>query len=458
MEKLLTILLLLAFLLTGCTAFVDNSYLVVEKHSEQPTVPNETAIEEADVISNRSQLRWAVLSCISDWAENSTLLVENYEDDLSNDLSEILNYATQEYPIGAYAVDFIDAELNGDAQKGSISLSIVFRRSAAEIKSIVTVNTTSAALRRIEQALRSCQTALTFRIRDYDEVDFSAAIQEYCLENPNTVPAIPDFSAEVYPPKGETRILELHFTYPDTREELQLKLSSVNTILSSAKSYIQAGADDQARVELLSRFLTTRFNYQIASKTPSMPAYDLLCGGLAHSLSFAAVFRYECSAVGMDCLLVEGMRNEQRHYWNIVRIDDVYYHVDLMRSIELGETELQLLPSQTLLEEGYVWNQEAYPETFSPEETEEHEATQITESNEPTESTGESQSSEPTESTEESQSSEPTESTDESQSSEPTESTDESQSSEPTESTEESQSSEPTESTEPTSDTAQEND
>ncbi len=465
MKKIWIVFMLLSLLLSGCQSFADDTYLVIEEHSEQPTSPSETAPQEPESICNRSQLRWAVLSCISNWAENSTLQIEDYEDDLASDLDEIVRYATQEYPIGAYAVDFIDAELDGNEAKGTIALSIVFRRSAAEIKSIVTINTTSAALRRIEQALRSCQSALTFRIREYDEVDFSSAIRDYCLQNLHIVPAIPEFSADVYPPMGETRILELHFTYPDSKDALQMNLDSVNTILLSAKSYVQAGQSEMEKVELLARFLTTRFDYRISFKSPSMPAYDLLCRGLAHSLSFAAVFRYECEQVGIDCRLVSGMRNEQPHYWNIVCIDGVYYHVDLMR--DLGQAELRLLTTHELIEEGYIWKQDAYPEVSE-------ESTDLTEPTEPTETTG--HFPEPTESTEGS-STEPTgttqpteDPTTEEPSTEPTETTQpieeptteeptaetteptEASTAEPTESTEET-TSEPTQTTEPTGST-----
>lgn len=423
MKRLLILFVALAVLLGGCQFMAEDEYLVIEKHSEQPTEPSETTLEEPEIISNRSQLRWAVLSCISNWSEKSTLQIEDYEDDLAADLDEIVQYATQEYPIGAYAVDFIDAELDGDEKQGTIALSIVFRRSAAEIKSIVTINTTSAALRRIEQALRSCQSALTFRIRQYDEVDFSEAIREYCLQNLNTVPAIPDFSAEVYPPTGETRILELHFTYPDSKDTLQLHLDSVNTILSSAKAYVQAGKDESEKVALLARFLTTRFRYRIETEMPSMPAYDLLCRGLAHSLSFASVFRYECEQVGIECHLVSGAIGEQPHYWNIVRIDDAYYHVDLLR--ELGQSELQLLGTQELLDEGYIWNADAYPEAAEPTE----EPDEPTEETEPTTALS-TQPTEPTESTE------PTETTEQAESTEPTETTEPTESTEPTETTE----------------------
>lgn len=387
MKKLL-LLLTLVLCLSGCGMLVEDTYLVTEKHSEQPTEPSQEPSEQAEpsVISNRSQLRGAVLSCIRNWLERDTLRVQDYEGDLDTDLPEIVRYATEEDPIGAFAVDFVDAELHGSSDDGRIELSIVFRRSAAEIDSIVTVNTTANALRRIEQALTSYETALTLRIRDYDETDFASHIRAYALENPDLVLALPEVSAEVYPPSGQTRILEVHFNYPHTREQMRTMHTSVRTLLSSAFSYVSSGTTDAERVELLSRFLMMRYRYHTLENEPAMPAYELLQEGRAHSLSFATVFRYECTLLGIESYLVSGTRNDLPHYWNIVHLDGVYYHVDLMRGIESEESGLHLFSEQEMLSEGYAWALESYPQNPEPTvdaEPHETESVQPTESDEP---------------------------------------------------------------------------
>ena len=85
-----------------------------------------------------------------------------------------MRYITQEDPIGAYAVDYADAELRGDAQTGTVEVSIVFRRSAAEIDAIVTVSGINGAHAKIRQALANFDAALTLRIRSYEDAATSA--------------------------------------------------------------------------------------------------------------------------------------------------------------------------------------------------------------------------------------------------------------------------------------------
>lgn len=366
----LFLLLGLLFSLTACNrSWVRDDSLTLRDHVEQQLPePTPTEEEQPPVVTGRNELRGAVLSFIRDWTEHGTILVRDYDGDISADISETVRYATEEEPIGAFAVDYADYELRGTAKEGEISLRIVFRRSAAEVDAIVTVNGNSSAFLKIQQALTNYDTALTLRIRNYEPTDFAAYIRAYCIEHPELVTALPELSAEVYPLEGETRILELHFVYPEERETLRLMQSLVTTTLSSASSYVRTGEDEASRAALLFRFLTGRFDYTVTEEEPTMPAYSLLCNGVAHSLSFASVFYSECLTANLDCRIVTGTLDGAVRYWNLLCIDGEYYYVDLMRSIEQEETELQLLTTKELAEAGYLWDASAYPATPEPEE------------------------------------------------------------------------------------------
>ena len=363
MKKFIAALLLFSLFagLTACKPLVKEDYSLVTPHIELPLSDKiDNTREEMPVVSNRTELRGAVLSFIRNWKEQGSILVRAYKGSVSEDLQETILYATEEDPIGAYAVDYMDAEYNGTDR---IGLNIVFRRSAAEVESIVTVSGNSSACAKIRQALESLDISLTLRIRNYQEMDFGDYIRNYCLQHPGTVVALPETSAEVYPKEGSTRILELHFSYPASRDELRLVQASLDTILTSASSYIRSGKDDLEKAQLLYRFLTSRFTYSPSKEIPVTPAYSLLCQGKAHSLSFASVFYAECVAANLDCMIVSGSRNGQEYYWNLLRIAGEYYHVDLMRSLDENEPDLRLLYSAELAKEGYVWEEALYPTT-----------------------------------------------------------------------------------------------
>lgn len=400
----------LVFGLAACDSLIRTEHLSVTPHIEvvAPSSQEEVA-NTPPVVSDRTELRGAVLSFIRNWTEQGVILIRNYDGEIAVDLEETVRYATQEDPIGAYAVDFIDAELTGSEEEGSVEMSIVFRRSAAEYDAIVTVSGNSSAYEKILQALAAFDVSLTLRIRNYQEADFARFIYQYCLDNPGITPAIPTLSAQVYPKEGESRILELRFSYPVSKEELRLIQGEVQTIMNSASFYVRSGKDEAESAQLLCRFLTTRFSYSPNEDFPQMPAYELLCQGKAHSFSFASVFYAQCLSAGLECHLVAGSRAGIDHYWNLLNIDGRYYHIDLMRNLELEQTELVLLTTQELLEEGYSWEAGAYPAAVEAPEPDEDETVaptqdQLPDTTEPT--TVPSESTEPpTESVSETESS-----------------------------------------------------
>lgn len=361
--KLLICLLLC--LLTGCGTMLKDEYLHVSPHVEIATQPSSEAEAEAiPVVSNPTELRGAVLASIRNWQEQSEIRVENYTGDIHEGLKAALHYATQEDPVGAYAVDYADGEYVADG--GLIRLSIVFRRSAAEINSIVTVHN-YAVPQSIQQALRQGNTALTLQIRNYQDMDFPSYIRRFCLENPDKVVAVPEISAEVYPKEGSMRIVELHFSYPDSREEMEKKRHAVEVILQSLSAYVKTGEDDWEKASLLYRFLTSRYYAVTATEEPSMPAYSLLCENTAHSLSLASVFQAQCNTAVLRCQTVSGTRQGAPHYWNLLYVGGDCYYVDLQRSLERHTIDLTLLYEEDLLEEGYEWNREDYPACHRPQ-------------------------------------------------------------------------------------------
>lgn len=60
-------------------------------------------------------------------------------------------------------------------------------------------------------------------------------------------------------------------------------------------------------------------------------------------------------------MMVSGTRGGEPHYWNMLQLDGVYYHIDLMRQVERGEKTLTLLSKEMLLAEGYAWDFVQYP-------------------------------------------------------------------------------------------------
>ena len=77
-----------------------------------------------------------------------------------------------------------------------------------------------------------------------------------------------------------------------------------------------------------------RFDYQI--QTSITPSYSLLNHGVGDSEAFAKVYAAMCRSAGLECQTVLGTVDGEVRYWNIIRYDERYAHVDLLYSSRQG--------------------------------------------------------------------------------------------------------------------------
>ncbi len=373
MKRLIPIvLLLLLLLLVGCSSQED--YLSIRPHVEQPTqVPAPTETDPIPVVTNRLELRGAILSLIDNWKEQGTVLIQNYEGDVAQNLSEVMEYATGQHPTGAYAVDYADAEIVEENGQQLVQVSFVFRRSISEINSIVLVDNNDAAYAEITEALANYSTALTLRIRRYSAQDFTEDIVDYCMENPRVIPAIPEFSLKLYPEEGDHRIMELHFTYPESKDVMREKLLEPETTFQSALSYGKTGKTPTEQAKRLCHYLIRRRNQTLTDTAPTFPVYSLLSENIGHDLSYAMCYHDLCTSLGITSHIVKGMKDDKAYYWNLLVFDNETFHVDLRRYMEQGSNTMVPLYDEELLAEGYFWDQSVYPAAphppTDPEET-----------------------------------------------------------------------------------------
>ena len=154
---------------------------------------------------------------------------------------------------------------------------------------------------------------------------------------------------------GESRVVELIFSYQTSRDSLRRMQAQVKPVFESAVLYVSGDGDDYQKFSQLYAFLMERFDYK--QETSITPAYSLLRHGTGDSRAFAQVYAAMCRDAGLTCLTVTGTRDGEPWTWNIVRDGEGFYHVDLLRCSEGGRyrecTDEEM--------EGYVWDYSEYP-------------------------------------------------------------------------------------------------
>lgn len=351
MGKFLSLILCLCLILSGC-GWMDGSYVSVTPH----VVTRDLESDDTVQISTYSQLRNALTDMVDNGSTHGLFSLIDYpQERIASDMNLVISYIRWNYPIGAYAVESLEYEFGSGGAQNVLSVDIAYRHGKAEINRIQTVRGISGAQSAVASALRQCTGSLVLQVTNYTATDFAQMVADYAAEYPQNVMEIPLVTYEVYPTSGDIRVVEMYFTYQTSRESLRAMQASVLPIFSSAQLYVTGNTGDYTRFSQLYTFLTERFDYTI--ETSITPSYSLLCHGVGDSKAFAQVYAAMCRQVGLSCQVVSGTRDGVSHFWNIVLDGEIYYHVDLLRSVAEGgyrqRTDDQM--------QGYVWDYSAYP-------------------------------------------------------------------------------------------------
>ncbi|MBQ7099406.1 MAG: transglutaminase domain-containing protein [Oscillospiraceae bacterium] len=348
-------LVLLLALLSGC-GWMDGSYVSVTPHqvglgqTGEGTVPS---------VRSYTELRGALIGMIDSGTEKALFSLAEYpREEVPEDLQRAVAYAQGIYPVGAYAVETIDYNFGTGLGASALSVDITYRRSRAQIEGIRTVRWTSGAKKEVEDALDQFADTLVLQIAGYQETDFSAIIQDYAQRNPDRVMEVPGVSVRTFPDQGETRVVELSFHYRTDRSELRAMREQVQPVFSSAALYVSGGAGEWTKFNQLHTFLTERFDAYTNESTIT-PAYSLLCQGVGDSRAFSQVYAAMCSRIGLEARVVSGKRDGELRWWNLVRIDGSWYHLDLLASGQFAPLTDELMT-------GYEWDRTVYPAAPSP--------------------------------------------------------------------------------------------
>lgn len=356
MKRVMTAALMICILLSGCTSLMDGNYVSVEPHRERNT-SGQTGVVFA---SNYTQLRDALVEMADSGTESSVINVAEYDQDLlESGIEMAVEFVKKAHPIGAYAVEQISYEIGSGGGKPAVSVSISYIHGRSEIRKIKTVRDMSVVQDKCAEALDKCESSLVLLVKRYSAWDVTQFVEDYAAENPDLVMEIPEVAVGVYPDTGMERVVELKFTYQNSREILRQMQSQVEPIFSAAELYVSGNGTENQKYAQLYAFLMERFDYKI--QTSLTPAYSLLSHGVGDCEAFATVYAAMCRKSGLECQVVTGSKAGEPWSWNRICDSGNYYYVDLLECSAAGRFR-EMLPSEM---DGYVWDYSAY-ETDTP--------------------------------------------------------------------------------------------
>ena len=349
------VLLALCLCLAGCNLIGNGSHIFVEGRLPQTNA----GVAQNVTAESYDQLYQALVNMVENGVVKQTISVNNYDkEQLETDLEIVTAEVCQTNPIAAYAVEQINCTIGTSGGMESLSVEITYLHGKTEIRRIIVVPDNEAAKAAIGEKLNACEVGVVLYIESYTEADFTQMVEDYAFAYPEYVLEQPQVNVNIYPETGTSRVVELKFNYNTSRESLKNMQSQVSNVFRSAVLYVSGDAAQEEKFSQLYSFLMERYDYTIE---PSItPAYSLLRHGVGDGRAFAMVYAAMCRQAGLECMVVSGGREGGSWYWNILCIDGVYYHMDLLSSSTEGD--FQILGDDQLRELGYVWDFDAYPQ------------------------------------------------------------------------------------------------
>lgn len=349
-RTLLPLLFALSLLLGGC-GWLNGSFVSVTPHE----APKQVAHADTITAANYKDFLAALKQLVAAGTEVAAIHVEEYpEKALEVGVRRAVYNVMHNDPIGAYAVEDIQYEIGSSSGLPAVSITVTYRHNSTELQRIRRAVSIPQVQIIVANALESYEAGIVLLVGQYEDTDFSQFVQDYAREHPETIMEVPQVTQALYG-TGESRVVELIFSYQTSRDSLRRMQAQVKPVFESAVLYVSGDGDDYQKFSQLYAFLMERFDYKL--ETSITPSYSLLRHGIGDSRAFAQVYAAMCRDAGLTCMTVTGTRDGEPWTWNMILDGEEYYHVDLLRCSERGK--YRELTDEEM--EGYVWDYSDYP-------------------------------------------------------------------------------------------------
>lgn len=354
MKRIAMMLMAVCLFLSGCS-LMSGEHLSVTPH-ESPVAGNQTPNRS---VSDYGELKAVLEAMVQAGTESMVVNVARYNQKLlDNGVKTAVTHLKENFPLGAWAVEDVEYEIGTGGGQRVISVNISYIHGRSQIRQVRKVSDMEELEAQMAASLEECADSAVFLVEEYDRKDLVQMVEDYAAVHPNTVMEIPAVAVGVYP-DGEsgTRVVEVDFTYQTSRESLRQMQNQVRRVFASAELYINSDSTEMQKYSQLYTFLMERFDYTI--DTSITPAYSLLVHGVGDSEAFASIYGAMCRQAGLECKAISGTKNGAAWYWNMIQVDNRWYHVDLLEASAAGA--FACYENEQM--QGYVWDYSAYGET-----------------------------------------------------------------------------------------------
>lgn len=361
MIKRLIILILLAALIasiSGCASIYEKEYFSTSVYEDADDTAEETS-DGAVEVSNYFKLKLEITRLVLAHKETGMLDFRNYSGDVYDDIAEACKDVSTNTAMGAYCVEYISYGIERIVAYYEASISITYKRTEEETSKIITISTSDGLGECVSDALSELRESFVVMINAsmIGAEEAEGFVQAVCREDPLLCIYKPVTAVEVYSGNGIQKIFEFRIDYGGSQDDLMEKRRALSDAVGGLADRITAESDAYRAFQAA----TLLAEGCVSDENAGATAYSAIIEGVADSEGMAMAFRAVCAVAGIPCQIVLGSLYAEEHYWNMIEIEESWYHVDVSRAMEDGFAAT-FLQNDAYMWDHYSWDTDAYPD------------------------------------------------------------------------------------------------
>lgn len=359
-KKHISLLLAAALLvgaLAGC-AVRDRSYTSVTTHVQQTVSKEDPDVLRAE---NYQALVDGILHFVAQRANEGTIRLYQYTGDVERDLEEACREILKEDPLGCYALSGLEHSYSRIVSYYECTFQFQYRPNREDPNSVTAAGSWVALRQQLHTAMDSFRDAVAFRVLfDVSDEEVRQVVESYYQSMPEQALGRPQVYVNKFPQERQSQqIVEVRFYYPDTAADSPVEKSA--QAASMAAELVKGITTDAEGLTALHEKLSSAMKLD---ENGSDSVYDWLTTHSGSSEGAAMAVQLCCKLLDIPSQLVEGTRDGRTHWWNVVCLDEIWYHFDVTE----GEEE-SILRSDGEQELRCSWDRSLVP-PCGPEEEE----------------------------------------------------------------------------------------
>ena len=215
--------LLAGLILAGCTPMLERSYADVSPHVQFSDESENESILRAETYQG---LVSALLYLVGQGEEAGVIRLYQYAGvtgTAASDVDRACLEVTQQDPLGAYAVDYIQYDVDQTPAYYQVDVKLAYTRSPEEIAGVISVTGSSAVEGELEDLLQETPETVAFRISYFTAGDSAETLRQAVMEayeaRMEDLPPLEDVTVTLYPDSGPQRVAEIGLVWGENLSE-----------------------------------------------------------------------------------------------------------------------------------------------------------------------------------------------------------------------------------------------